>query len=147
MTLTGSNALYGSTTITGGTLQLGTGASGCDGSLSASGTINNNATLAYNIVRSQTYSGVIGGSGSLTKAGSGVLTLGGANTFYGTTTISGGTLDLCNGKSLQGSTVVAPTAGSIVFDQNAGGVAFSFGGLRGRNINLPTTPSRRPPLP
>lgn len=43
---------------------------------------------------STTFSGIILGSGSLTKAGSGVLTLSGANTYTGNTTVSGGTLAL-----------------------------------------------------
>jgi autotransporter-associated beta strand protein len=39
---------------------------------------------------STTYSGIIGGLGSLTKAGSGLLSLTGSNTYSGGTTISGG---------------------------------------------------------
>jgi autotransporter-associated beta strand protein len=41
---------------------------------------------------SSTFSGVMYGTGALTKAGSGTLTLSGANTYTGNTTISAGTL-------------------------------------------------------
>ena len=40
--------------------------------------------------QSTTYTGVLSGFGSLTKVGSGILSLGGANTYSGTTAITGG---------------------------------------------------------
>ncbi|MDA0961873.1 MAG: autotransporter outer membrane beta-barrel domain-containing protein, partial [Proteobacteria bacterium] len=43
---------------------------------------------------STTFSGVISGAGELIKAGSGTLTLSGANTYAGATTVSNGTLDV-----------------------------------------------------
>ena len=46
LTFTGNNTYSGATTISAGTLQLGNGAAGHDGSLATSG-ITNNATLAY----------------------------------------------------------------------------------------------------
>ena len=64
--LTGSNAYTGDTTINSGTLQLGDGTSGHDGSV-GSNNIYNYGSLLYNIAGPQTYSGVISGSGSLTK--------------------------------------------------------------------------------
>lgn len=44
-----------------------------------------------------TQSGVLSGNSSLTKSGAGILTLLGANTYIGGTTISGGTLQIGNG--------------------------------------------------
>ena len=60
---------------------------------------NNDATI-------QIYGGVISGSGSLTKNGSGLLRLLGANTYTGTTTLNSGILTLYNTLALQNSTLV-----------------------------------------
>ena len=75
LTLTGASSFAGPTVINGGTLQLGNGTA--DGSLTDTSGIVDNATLLYNLVGPQSFSGVISGSGNLTKTGSGVLTLGG----------------------------------------------------------------------
>ncbi len=88
--LTGASTYTGVTTISGGTLQLGNGST--IGSIA--GDITNNATLVFNPNGSQTYSGVISGSGSVAKSGFGTITLTGANTYTGGTTISEGTLQL-----------------------------------------------------
>jgi autotransporter-associated beta strand protein len=92
LVLSAVNSYSGPTTISGGILQLGNGIT--DGSISASSAITNNAALVYQLVGSQTYGGVISGTGTLTKSGAGVLTLSGANTFTGKTTLSGGTLSI-----------------------------------------------------
>src|SRR5207302_647478 len=47
--------------------------------------------------QSTTYSGILGGGGSLLKIGAGTLTLTNANTYTGATTISAGILQLGNG--------------------------------------------------
>ena len=67
---------------------------------------------------STTYSGALGGSGALTKAGTGTLTLSGANTYAGTTTISAGTLQLSAGGSLAAASDIAIAAGAT-FDVSA----------------------------
>ncbi|WP_425617659.1 autotransporter-associated beta strand repeat-containing protein [Anatilimnocola sp. NA78] len=65
------------------------------------------------IINSGTIAGVISGSGALTKATAGTLTLSGANTYTGLTTVSGGTLNARNSAALGSAaagTVVANTA-------------------------------------
>ncbi len=88
--------------------------------LNAGGTITNPATintngglLTYNATGAATQSGVISGAGGLTKNGTGTLTLSGANTYTGTTTISAGTLVAANATALgttAGGTTIAPNA-------------------------------------
>jgi fibronectin-binding autotransporter adhesin len=99
LTLTAANTNAGTTTVSGGTLQLGDGISGHDGSLNSTAGITNNASLVYNLSGSQSYSGVIGGFGTLTKTGNGVLVLQGASNYSGLTTVSSGTLQFGDGTS------------------------------------------------
>lgn len=73
--------------------------SGYIGSGSYPGTISisngtGKTTLEYASTQNQIFGGVISGSGSLQKYGSGTLTLSAANTYTGTTTISGGILQV-----------------------------------------------------
>ena len=75
----------------GGTLQIGTGTTG--GVLGVS-TLTNNGTLVFNRSDASTYSGIISGTGAVTKQGGGTLTLDGANSYSSVTTISGGVLAL-----------------------------------------------------
>ena len=105
------NTFIGPTTISNGTLQLGTGNVGQDGTLASSPVINNNTALVYNLLGNQTYSGAIGGNGSVTKVGNGILTLSGSNTYNGPTTISGGGLAV--GGTIANSLVTVTSGGSL----------------------------------
>ena len=86
-TLNAVNTFTGDTTITAGTIQLGDGIS-LNGAVG--GNIVDNAALIVANPTALTYSGVISGSGTLTKKSSGTLTLNRANTYGGLTTLSGG---------------------------------------------------------
>lgn len=113
LSLAGANAYTGGTTISAGTLQGDTA--------SLQGPITNNAALVFNQASDGTYSGVVSGSGSLTKTGTGTLSLIGANTYSGGTTVSAGTLQ-GDSTSLQGN--IANNA-TLVFVQTGNG---SFNG-------------------
>ena len=87
--LEATNNYTGGTTISAGTLQVGSG--GATGTIS--GNILNNAGLVFNSSGSFTYSNIISGTGTLTKNGTGTLTLNGANTYTGQTIINNGTVN------------------------------------------------------
>jgi T5SS/PEP-CTERM-associated repeat protein/autotransporter-associated beta strand protein len=129
--LTASINYGGGTTISAGTLQFGDGATNDN----VTGNIVDNANLAFALNgTAQTFSGIISGTGNLTKTGASILTLSGNNTFTGTTNIaSGGTLTLGASNALQGSTLnYTTTGGNFSF---GGFSSLALGGLSG-NQNL-----------
>ncbi|EEB3946319.1 AIDA autotransporter-like protein ShdA, partial [Salmonella enterica subsp. enterica serovar Senftenberg] len=92
LTLSGSNTYTGGTTISGGTLV----ASNVEAL--GSGDVTDNATLELNT--GGDFDNNIGGTGSVVKSGDETLTLSGANSYTGGTTISGGTLVATNVEAL-----------------------------------------------
>jgi autotransporter-associated beta strand protein len=104
LTLTNVNTYTAPTFINAGTLTIG--GAGQLGSGTYAGNITDNAAFIYNSSASQTLSGIIAGTGTLTQQGSGTLTLSGANTYTGATTISAGEL-IGVGGSACGSITVA----------------------------------------
>jgi len=86
--LSSANTYTGTTFITNGTLQIGN--AGTTGSI-ASASVVNNGNLTFSRSNAHEYTGVISGTGSVTKAATaGVLTLSNANTYTGGTTIAAG---------------------------------------------------------
>ena len=128
----------GTYTLDGGTLVVG-------GTISGSGTFNfgdatlrvgatplvsgSVANLTGNFIfdtngSSATWSGVLSGTGSLTKAGAGTLTLSGANTYSGGTEIAAGTLALTGAGTIGGPTAaLTMDGGSAVFDISSSTIA------------------------
>jgi autotransporter-associated beta strand protein len=99
--LSGGNTYTGATTIHAGALQIGSGST--TGNLSTSSAITVNGTLVFNrsnaVTQGTDFASSIGGTGNLTKAGAGTLTLSGNNSYTGTTTINAGTIRLDNSAS------------------------------------------------
>ena len=125
--LSGSDTYTGPTVINAGTLQIGNGTSG--EALTSSSAITNNGTLIFNHTDAITINAPIGGTGTLTKTGSGVTTLGSANSYTGNTTISNGQIMLGNNLAAQNSTVSVNVNNGLAF---AAGVNVpSIGGLGG----------------
>ena len=130
LALSGENTFTGGTTIRGGTLQIGNAqalalstltVSSTGGTLAftsglggfAPGGLAGNGNVALTDVggnglslyvgrngESTTYSGVLSGGGSLTKQGTGTLTLTGTNTYAYGTYINGGTLSVSRDANL-----------------------------------------------
>ena len=145
-TLSGANTYTGTTTISAGTLTV-TGTLSDSTDVSNSGIYDVDAADIINRIRSLSgtgaveiasgvtlttgddgddiISGIISGDGSLTKVGSGTLTLSGNNTYTGATTVNVGTLKVTTNNAL------GTTAGSTTV---ASGATLDFA-----NINYATT--------
>ncbi len=82
------------------------------------GDVVNNGSLTLDISSDLTYSGVISGTGSLTKLGQGNLTLSGNNTYSGGTTISTGFL-IGNSRSLTGNIF---NNAALIFEESNSGI-------------------------
>jgi len=145
LTLTGySSSLWSGNFGFGGTgnLNLGSGTVylGANTIVTTSG--------ASSLIVGGTISGSLGGY-SLTKAGSGILTLAGANNFGGTLTLSNGTLNINNASALNTGTFyisngasIDNTSGGSITNTNGRATANSWGGsftfVGTNNLNLGT---------
>lgn len=110
--LAGNNTYSGATTISAGTLEIGS--AGRLGGGNYSGNISNSATFVYSGANNQTLSGVISSTGALTQNGSGTLRLTGNNTYQGKTTIQRGTLEAASTGALGGTSSIDMKGGSLL---------------------------------
>jgi autotransporter-associated beta strand protein len=101
---TGTNTYIGSTVINGGTLQLGTGQSGQDGSIANTSGVTNNAALIFDLAGTSTAAYPISGTGSLTMDGLGQLVLSGTNTYTGGTFVTNGVVQATNSAAIADNT-------------------------------------------
>ncbi|HRZ86294.1 MAG TPA: autotransporter-associated beta strand repeat-containing protein [bacterium] len=128
VTLAGNNSYTGGTAINDGTLIAS--------SANIPGYVSNSATLMFNQNATGTFASSIVGTGSLVKAGSGLLTLSGVNMYSGNTSVEAGTLKLGSANGMPNSTASAVTvAGGALLDLNNN--SRTFGSIAGAgNIAL-----------
>jgi fibronectin-binding autotransporter adhesin len=147
--LTGANSYGGATEISGGTLQIGDG--GATGTLGAS-SVTNDGALVFNRADALSVANVISGSGSVTQAGSGTLTLAAANSYSGGTAITAGRLALgdigalgSGAVSLTNATLVSNVTGSLANNMGVtDGATGGIGAAAGQVLSLTGTLSLRP---
>jgi fibronectin-binding autotransporter adhesin len=112
--LTGANTYVGGTTISAGTLQIGTGlAAG-----SIAGNVTDNASLAFDRPDTISFGGAISGSGSVTQYGTGTLMLTSANSYSGGTTLYQGTVDVV-GNTLPSGTISIVSGATLECDTSS----------------------------
>ena len=90
LSLTGTNSYSGFTMIPDGTLRIGAGTTGSLGT----GVVVDNWSLVFDCGSDVTVPNAIEGTGSVTQQGSDTLTLTGADSYSGATTITAGTLKI-----------------------------------------------------
>jgi autotransporter-associated beta strand protein len=158
-TVSGSNTYTGGTELNAGTLSLGSA-----GAIGSSGTISfNGGTLQATAINTTDYSSRFSNAdgqqyridsnsesftlasnlsslgGSFSKFGAGTLTLSGANTYTGTTTINGGVLAVTNGAAIAdtGAVILADAAGATLTVQNSETIgSLRGGGATGGNVSI-----------
>ena len=155
--ISGANSYTGATTISAGTLRLGalntlpattalamSAGTTLDlnnfndtiGSFAGAGTISLGAgrLTAGGLNTSTAFSGAIGGSGGLTKIGTGTLTLSGVNSYSGSTDVNAGTLALGSAASGPSASRVNLAGGTTL---NTAGFSATIGSLAGAgNVTL-----------
>jgi autotransporter-associated beta strand protein len=130
----------------GGTLSLGSGYSDYYlGGLMGTQNLNLGGPQLFTVGinnQSTTYSGALSNANTFIKAGTGTLTLGGANTYSGLTQIKGGAIALANANALQNSTLdYQGYGGSLSFGSLTSAV---LGGLQGSQALSLTNANSQP---
>lgn len=123
-------------TLNGGALRATASFAIDDGNRGVTLGANGGAFDVPNAAHTLNIANVITGPGSLTKTGSGTLSLTAANTYAGDTRAAAGTLTLGNAAALGGSTLdlVDGDTGTIAFGTPT---AYTLGGLKGtRNLDM-----------
>jgi fibronectin-binding autotransporter adhesin len=113
--LTGANTYSGATTISSGTLQVGTG--GTSGAIGG-GAISDDGILAIDRSDTVTIAGAITGSGAVQQNGAGTTVLTGADNYAGGTAINAGTLQIGNDGTAGSITGDVADNGTLAFDRS-----------------------------
>ncbi|GMO95054.1 autotransporter domain-containing protein [Bradyrhizobium sp. TM239] len=134
----GSTSAFGSNsavTVAGGAVLDLAGFSNAIGSLAGAGTVSNSGVAATLTTggddTSTAFSGTIqdgAGSFALTKTGTGLLLLSGHNTYTGTTTVSGGTLQV-NGSIASSSLTTVQNGAALSGSGTVGSTVIGSGGI------------------
>ncbi|MDP8262821.1 MAG: autotransporter-associated beta strand repeat-containing protein, partial [Candidatus Ancaeobacter aquaticus] len=125
-TISGQNTYSGGTLVSGGILKGTT--------TSLQGDITNNATVKFSQMGGGTYSSVISGSGALIKSDIGTVTLSGANTYTGATTVSAGSLKYGASNVLSNSSAITVSGGTldiVNYDDTVAAVTLTSGAITG----------------
>ncbi|MGC4016295.1 MAG: autotransporter-associated beta strand repeat-containing protein [Luteolibacter sp.] len=146
LTLSGTGGYSGATTISVGTLQVGTG--GVNAPFGA-GNVTNNGALVFNTTTDITSAGTVAGTGSITKNGSNAVTFNGAMTLSGGLDLNAGTLNAAGGwtgggaLNLAAGTFKFGSSGSPVgtvsaasLNQTGATLSMDISGATGDTINL-----------
>jgi autotransporter-associated beta strand protein len=153
----GTALTMGNATL-GAILQLGDATNGASstsiGTLSSGAATTNSivggnptvSTLSVNQTATGTFNGIIGGAGTnenslaLVKSGPALLTLSGANTYAGNTTITNGTLKLGAAGSIVSPLIITASAGvTATFDNNSRPIVLT-GGITLGGLDTAATP-------
>ncbi len=127
------NTYTGATTVVSGGLEIiGAGQLGAG---DYSGAITNPALLRFDTTANQILRGVISGTGQLSKSNTNTLTLNGASSYSGTTTVTAGTIKMGNNNALGAfqagrpvGQVTVDSGGAIDFNSAAGTYGFTIAG-------------------
>jgi fibronectin-binding autotransporter adhesin len=120
---------------------LGLGGNETVGSLAGAGSVSlgSNTLTAGGNGSTTTFTGIISGSGGLTKQGAGTFTLGGTNTYSGATVVSAGTLSTSAADILPNASAVSVASGAALAlggNDTVGSFAMSGGSLNGSGNTL-----------
>lgn len=146
LTLANNNTFSGPVVISAGIVQVGNG--GTVGNL-GTGSVNNSGEVVFNRSDSVTFANVISGSGSISKQGSGTVTLSGVGDVGGSVTVNAGTLAFAPASSITVTGAVSGVgafgvtgSGTVVLDSGTisytGGTVISNGTLQLNNAFPPT---------
>lgn len=144
--LSRSNSYFGGTTLSSGAVLIGTNNALGSGAVTVSGasaliagTANLSTTNAMSFsaattidtgINRWTNAGTLSGAGSLTKVGSGTLTIAGTgSTFSGNTTLNVGALQVASNSTLGAGTVTVASGASLSGSGTVGAVILNSGGV------------------